>query len=678
MEAPPIEGRYSNPAPFAGAARIAGFVFVLFAGFLLPAFTIGFELFTRMCAETLFDPLPSLAHLAVVTAVPLINLKLILMRRREAPVPRAWIFAGAAAAAVGFGYALLFLPIYPIAIIGIIFFGLGLLPLAPLSAGICALALALGAARRGAQPYLRLIMLGAFAGLALLLALDVPTALTRAAVRGSVDADPAVRARSVSLMRNFGNRELLLRLCYDNSGYTGGLLGLVVDGALSITPDDFDHRRLGVSPGAARELYYRVNGQPYNSVAPPFRGRAWRFAEDFDWDADRGGTVIGGRVSGLNLHSSRIDGSMDADDAVAYLEWTTEFANSRESPQETRMSLVLPPGGVVSRATLWVNGEEREAAFASRAATRAAYQAVVRAQRDPLLVTTNGADQVFVQMFPVPARGTAKFRIGITAPLTLGNDGRATLAMPAIVDRNFSIDGGLRHAVWIEGDGRDANTDAGFSAIAGEKDIVRRRATFSDAELATRRPRISILRNPQAETIASGAVMQTIRREPREPAGSFYVVLDGSLSAKSAAPALLAALDRIPTGARVGFAVASVSPGTLALAPWSAARKQELTALLDEAQIPGENGDALTRRATHRHQDIEQCLAHVIRRLPPQLLEPRILIDADGVQRQRLLNERHELSRSRQPRDIALFAREESDDHDGDRRHLHHSKRQRQ
>src|SRR5882672_10949730 len=234
MEAPPIEGRYSNPAPFAGAARIAGFVFVLFAGFLLPAFTIGFELFTRMSAETLFDPLPSLAHLAVVTALPPINLKLILMRRREAPVPRAWIFAGAAAAAVGFGYALLFLPIYPIAIIGIIFFGLGLLPLAPLSAGICALALALGAV----------------AGLALLLALDVPTALTRAAVRGSVDADPAVRARSVSLMRNFGNRELLLRLCYDNSGYTGGLLGLVVDGALSITPDDFDHRRLGVSPGA--------------------------------------------------------------------------------------------------------------------------------------------------------------------------------------------------------------------------------------------------------------------------------------------------------------------------------------------------------------------------------------------------------------------------------------------
>ena len=46
-----------------------------------------------------------------------------------------------------------------------------------------------------------------------------------------------------------------------------------------------------------------------------------------------------------------------------------------------------------------------------------------------------GADQVFVQMFPVPPSGTAKFRIGITAPLALTNDGRATLALPAIVDR---------------------------------------------------------------------------------------------------------------------------------------------------------------------------------------------------------------------------------------------------
>src|SRR5688572_8819281 len=587
MEAPPFAGRHTNPSPFENAGGHLKFGFNLFAGFLLPAFAIAFELITRMCAEALFDPLPSLAHLAVVTAVPLINLKLLLMRKREQPIARGWLFAGAAAAAVGLSYALLFLPVYPFAVIGIIFFGLGLLPFAPLSAGLTALFVTVGVARNAQRPYLRLMICGLLAGFVLVLALDAPTAITRAAVRDSVHADPAVRARSVMLMRNFGNRELLLRLCYDSSRHTGGLLGLLVEGALSLRLDDLDQRRLNVGPGAARELYYRINGVPYNTVAPPFRGRGWRFADDFAWDPDQGGTVIGGRVSGLSLHSSRIDGSMDADDAVAYVEWVTEFTNTSDAQREARMTLVLPPGGAVSRATLWVNGVEREAAFATRAAARAAYQAVVTRQRDPLLVTTNGADQVFVQMFPVPPGDTAKFRIGITAPLTLSNDGRATLALPAIVDRNFSIDAALRHAVWIEGEGGEAGADSGFSMIAGENGVVRRRGNFTDQELAMRRPRISIARNPKAEEIASGSVMQTIRREPREPARSFYVVLDGSLQAKPARPALLGALERIPLGAEVGFAVASATPGTLPLAPWSAARRQELIALLERQSFDG-------------------------------------------------------------------------------------------
>jgi hypothetical protein len=63
----------------------------------------------------------------------------------------------------------------------------------------------------------------------------------------------------------------------------------------------------------------------------------------------------------------------------------------------------LPPGGVVSRLTLWVNGEEREAAFAGRSQTRQAYQQVVSRRRDPVLVTTAGRDRVLVQCFPVPA-----------------------------------------------------------------------------------------------------------------------------------------------------------------------------------------------------------------------------------------------------------------------------------
>ena len=47
--------------------------------------------------------------------------------------------------------------------------------------------------------------------------------------------------------------------------------------------------------------------------------------------------------------------------------------------REARAELALPPGGVVSRVTLWIDGVEREAAFAGRDATRRAYERVVRA-----------------------------------------------------------------------------------------------------------------------------------------------------------------------------------------------------------------------------------------------------------------------------------------------------------
>ncbi|HTU67906.1 MAG TPA: VIT domain-containing protein [Steroidobacteraceae bacterium] len=587
MDAAADEGRH---APEHGLWRPRAFIAALFllGGVLLPIATIGFELVTRMCAETLFDPLPSWAHLAVVTAVPVLNLRLWLMRRSTAGLTRGWIFASGAATAVGFCYTLLFLPVYPIAVIGILFFGLGLLPFAPLSAGLVALAQAVGAGRARGQPYARPLWAGFAAGFVLIMALDTPTAITRYAVRASASADAADRARAVRLMRHAGNRDLLLRLCYDRSGYTGGLLGLIVEGTFSLSLDDFDRRRLANPTESARELFYRVTGDAYDSVPPPYRGGRWSFAGGFDWDRDQGGAQVGGRLAGLSLASSRIDASMDADDAVAYLEWTAEFANAEQWQQrEARLALALPPGGVVSRATLWVNGEEREAAFASRGAVRAAYERVVTGRRDPLLVTSDGADQVLVQMFPVPAGGRAKIRIGITAPLALSADDRATLALPAIVDRNFSIDEALRHAVWIEGEGRDAPSDAGFTAATADGAVIRRRASFTDAELSGHRPRIALTRNPRAETVASGDVVQTIRREPREPAGSLFVLLDGSARARPARVGLLAALDRIPTGQRVGFAVAAEGDPALPLAAWDSARRAELTKLLDAQAFDG-------------------------------------------------------------------------------------------
>ena len=579
MEAPPFAGRHVPAAGYADGWP------TMLAGIFFPMFTIGFELLSRLCAEALFDPLPTLAHLALVVAVPTLNLKLWWMRRRELEVGRGWLIAAGIALAVSLNYSLLFLPIYPIAALGILYFGMGLLVFAPLLSGIGTLVIVRDIARERQIRPARPITAGMLVGLATLLALDIPTAITGYAVRSMGSSDPEIRERAVSIMRRFGDRELLLQYCYGQNRRGGGLLTLILEGGSRFLPNG--EAGSFSSPRLASELHYRVTGFSHDNVTPSLRGGRWGFTQQFNWDRDFGGTQVGATLAGLSLASSRIDASMDADDAVAYVEWTAEFENTLSwGDREARMTMVLPPGGVISRATLWVNGEEREAVFASRAETTAAYQAVVTRRQDPLLVTTNGADQVMARMFPVPAGGRAKIRLGITAPLALSADDRATLVLPAIADRNFSIGGDLRHAVWVEGDGREAKADAAFTTVPGGA-VVRRRASFTDTDLATRRPRISLSRNPKAESMTSGEVLQTILREPREPAGSLFVVLDGSVRAARVRKGFVDALERIPLGARVGFGIASATPAILPLSPWTPMRRAELIELLNAQPFNG-------------------------------------------------------------------------------------------
>src|SRR5262249_62367122 len=120
--------------------------------------------------------------------------------------------------------------------------------------------------------------------------------------------------------------------------------------------------QIAQSTGEVREIYYRVHGVPFNAQPAPYvRGQWSRFA-DLAVDEDHGGAQVGGRLRGLSMVSSRIDGSVAGDDAVGYLEWIFAFRNAEPLDREVRLQLALPPGGVVSRPTLWVDGEEREAA----------------------------------------------------------------------------------------------------------------------------------------------------------------------------------------------------------------------------------------------------------------------------------------------------------------------------
>ena len=576
---------------------------LLIFGVIYPAGVIGLELVSHMCADAFFDPMPTWWHVLAAAFVPASNLLVWLyLQNTDTRCHPGLVFANGAAIAIAGFYALLFLPLLPIAILAIIVL-VGFAPLAPLSSLICAVKLwaALHDRPKNRRSWHPLVG-GVVAGLALLIALDVPGAATRHGLQLAASDDAAERERGLTLLRTFGDDDLLLRLCYGVAGRPTGLLSALVMFGDNIWA--FQQQAQIASPAQAREIYYRLHGVPFNARPAPFEKSSRTRLVDFQFDNDHGGSQVGGRLKGLTMVSSHIDGSISGDDAVAYLEWTVAFRNTEWTDREARLQLALPPGAVVSRATLWVNDEEREAAYGGRNEVRAAYQRVaVQQRRDPLLVTTKGADRVLAQAFPVPRNGgTIKFKIGITAPLDITEPSKGRLTLPAIVDRNFSFASDMSHGVWLESKQALAASAPGFTTSRVNDRLFRIAGALGDRDLARSRPTITVERN--LDTVArvtrlgdSEPVVQEIAPGGTQSPTAMLLVIDGSAALAGRASALIAALDAISPGVKVGAIIASEPAQQVAPAAWSDAQKRAVAKLLRSTAFVGGQDNALALAA---------------------------------------------------------------------------------
>lgn len=530
--------------------NLASCVFILLAGVLLPAFTLGFEVFTQASGQSFIDPIPSVFHGFLIALVPLANAWVLLELARPGSRYRtamAWLHA--IAMGIAAFYALLYLPLTPLAPFAL-WFGIGLLPLAPL--------LSLLAAWRGrvllnrrlrAQGSARLPALwqGWAVALLALVLVDLPFTVTRIGLQMATSAQAETRQLGIHWLRTVGNERLLRRLCYSRSGLSTDLIGLFV--ALSDP----------VGPDEARKVYYQVTGNPFNHLPEPARKGLRDWQQGFD--RDTGGSAVGNRLAGVSLAASRLDGSVDGRASLAYLEWTLVLRNATAVAQEGRAQIALPPGAVVSRLTLWIDGEEREAAFGTRAQTRQAYQKVVSRRQDPALVTTAGKDRVMVQLFPIPpAGGEMKIRLGITVPLVIGDASLARLQLPALRERNFEIDPTLRHAVWLAAD----------SALVGREPLRQERVAdggyalrgqIDNEALGGRTTRIDVPRNPLLRAVWShdtpaghGKIVVQRYEEALVPAPRrLALVVDGSRSLAPMAKEIAAALARLPASVELSL-----------------------------------------------------------------------------------------------------------------------------
>ncbi len=562
-------GLYEEPAAEPVLPAVWGFPrpwFVMLFGILLPAFTVGYEAIAHFCAQHFFDPVPTPWHVAVTAFVPATNLGIWwAVRRPGRRFLRLLGVANGAALGIALYYALVFLPLAPLALIACLA-GVGFLPLSPalsFAAGlVCRRALA-GREPAGVAP--RGLWTGMALGVLAVLAANAPSTSTRIGLAMATSPSAETRADGIRWLRRWGNEGALLHHCYGGSNHPDPIAWLL---AL--------HRN--VSEEKAREVWFRVTGRPFNAEPRPDRREEGMFVFDRDGVEEQAGIEVAGRVPDLSLASSRIDGRIEADAALAYLEWTLEFRSDSRFPSEARAEITLPPGGVVSRVTLWIDGHPAEAAFAGRSEARQAYQNVVQRRRDPLLVTTSGPDGVLVQCFPVPPGGTMKIRIGVTAPLVLESLERGRLRLPSIAERNFDVPEETQHSVWIESDGAvDAlgehvgASPAGPSRSRGDRSSRSRSASPRPPSPGTSRA-VSVASGPaNARSSCDGSARRPGSSTRRPTASPRSATTSGRARSTSTRPATRGAPSRRSAARSVSSSVSGSATRVAAAGPTSRA-----------------------------------------------------------------------------------------------------------
>lgn len=462
-----------------------------FGGIIMPAISITVEATTHICAQEAFDPIPTTWHLLIVVFVPLAQLHAwFTVRRGVTSTPALALFVNSIAVGISLFYAIVYLPLVPLGAMMLVV-GLGLLPLTPLLSLIAAIIMAVQlrrvATRMTSQHgfWLKggILVLGLVITAGLIVLIELPASLTRYGLQMAASAAPETRAKGIRFLRTWGSKEYMLRACYERTGMAS-LSGFILTVANPVTTSE------------ARAIYYRVTGETFDTSVPPARVGGRLIPQDtIDFDPDHGGTKVGNKLLGLSLSSSRFDASADGDGGVAYMQWTLSFKNDGSEQREARAEVQLPPGGVVSRLTLWVNGEEREAAFAGRNKARQAYQQIAVVQRrDPVLVTTAGPDRILVQCFPVPSNGEMKIRLGITAPLILDDKAHGRFIFPHFISRNFRVANDVRHAFWVEAR-TFMSTSIKASSSGWETSGYLMHGRMDDAELSKPEANISIARS---------------------------------------------------------------------------------------------------------------------------------------------------------------------------------------
>lgn len=539
---------------------------LMLCGFVLPAFVVLLESATGICAEQFFDPLPTIWHSVIVAFVPIGNLYLwVVLQSENARYKTHYGVINGCTFVVSAIYSIVYLPLMPIAFLALILAGLGILPMAPMISLGASFFFARHLRRlpRASDKDAKIRARGLILGIACaVLAFGITEAhrgITMFWMQRAATGDAAAKASAIRSLRKWGQDKTMLAAC----GNRRREFDLSMLTFFSIANP--------ISPEAAWQIYYRVKGNtPYaRRPSSELFGESRLVQTDLDPDQtgeiDPAANLSPWMLEHLRLKTSQMDASLDPDAALGYLEWTVSLENTSDGQQEGRAEIQLPAGGVVSRLTLWVNGEEREAAFAAKGKVQAAYDAVVARRRDPVLVQNISDDRISVRCFPVPSKGEMKFRIGITAPMQFEQGDEVWMRLPYFIDRNFGVTKDFSHSVWAESRKSLQASSQSLKPEHPSDHLYGVRGQLPHLELAREYPAIKARRSAQT-TVAwtvnpfnkEGEIIEQ-RIEPGSISAlpRLVFVLDGSVGMLPLIDGIAQGISQFPEGGEYGILIAS-------------------------------------------------------------------------------------------------------------------------
>lgn len=401
--------------------------FIFIFGVLLPFITLVIELTTKFCSEALLNPIPTYKHVFLISLVPLFNLAFLtkFSDKKDIDNNKLVFYFSGIVLIISFYYSLFFIPFSLIALFAIIFLGLGFLPLSPILSFISSalsIFMMLKKSKKSLSSNILKIFVGAILGISTILMVEMRGLITNYGVSLLEKNDHERNIEGLQILREYGDIEKVKKLHYsyypDTSDIIMTYLGYPKPYYLDMS-----------------KIYYLLTGEQLKNRYFNNEGR-FRVV---------GSNKVGFKQSQLYLSNSNIDVISKPEKGYFYTEWTLNFKNDALYNQEARALIKLPKNSVVSKASLWINGEEKQAVFAGKNEVTQAYQKIVSKSRDPLLVNYAGEDKVLIQCFPVLSKGEMKIRLGITTSLQ-----DKEIYLPRFIASNFENIENLTHNVMIE------------------------------------------------------------------------------------------------------------------------------------------------------------------------------------------------------------------------------------